>query len=429
MPSGPNRSHSSDSDGGSDSGSETSTLEYSHEPFETYQALVRELLCDLHGPGAGGVAEIVRLPGGGFNRIIGVTISLSSNSKHLILRVPRFGNSDITGQVAVLRHLRPFVPVPQVESYDATAENQLGEPYILMHRLPGQSLDGILGELDTDERCEIAKQVAHLIAKIHGVVLPPGVGPTYVDFAISRLVEFRSNAAQGGSNQQFKVKIYDALLHVVHWMGPMLAVGDRVVLCHRDFTPRNLLADRIGGGSRWEITAVLDWDDCEAAPYEIAAVWPDWLWQSKTEAEGNYEENEWDPDAPVPDDESERIKNAFLKEIEELEPDFLKTVRITRDRRLRQIYEWAREGIWSNEHIKEKRVEHFGAETAFNRTLPFDEAEVLHELVSYMKRNVCYIDVDVVFADESAGKTGPGFNQAALDVAEPGAPGFVFWNL
>ncbi|KAG8736230.1 cytosolic leucyl tRNA synthetase [Ceratobasidium sp. 414] len=75
-----------------------------------------------------------------------------------------------------------------------------------------------------------------------------------------------------------------------------------------------------------------------------------------------------------------------------------------------------------------KRVEQFGPETAFNRTLPFDEAEVLRELVSYMKRNVGYIDVDIVFADESAGKTGAGYSQAALDVAEPGAPGFVFWN-
>jgi hypothetical protein len=60
--------------------------------------------------------------------------------------------------------------------------------------------------------------------------------------------------------------------------------------------------------------------------------------------------------------------------------------------------------------------------------LPFDEAEVLRELVLYMKRNVGYVDVDVVFADECQGKSGPGFSQAALDVAEPGAPGFVFWN-
>ncbi|KAG8792965.1 cytosolic leucyl tRNA synthetase [Ceratobasidium sp. 428] len=64
-----------------------------------------------------------------------------------------------------------------------------------------------------------------------------------------------------------------------------------------------------------------------------------------------------------------------------------------------------------NMAFRRKRVEQFGAETAFNRTLPSDKAEVLREPVPYMKRNVGYIDVDVVFADESAGKTGPGYSR------------------
>ena len=75
-----------------------------------------------------------------------------------------------------------------------------------------------------------------------------------------------------------------------------------------------------------------------------------------------------------------------------------------------------------------KRVEQFGPETAFNRTLPFDEAQVLRELVPYLKRNVGYVDAEVVYVDEAQGKTGPGYTQTALDVAEPGTPGFVFWN-
>lgn len=45
-----------------------------------------------------------------------------------------------------------------------------------------------------------------------------------------------------------------------------------------------------------------------------------------------------------------------------------------------------------------------------------------------MKRNVGYVDVDVVFADEVRDKAGPGYTTTAADVAEPGAPGFVFWN-
>ncbi|CAE6438008.1 unnamed protein product [Rhizoctonia solani] len=75
-----------------------------------------------------------------------------------------------------------------------------------------------------------------------------------------------------------------------------------------------------------------------------------------------------------------------------------------------------------------KRVEQFGPEIAFNRALPFDEAHVLRELVPYMKHNMGYIDIDVVLIDEAKDKTGPGYSQPALDVAEPGAPGFVFWN-
>ncbi|CAE6474929.1 unnamed protein product [Rhizoctonia solani] len=75
-----------------------------------------------------------------------------------------------------------------------------------------------------------------------------------------------------------------------------------------------------------------------------------------------------------------------------------------------------------------KRVEQFGPEIAFNRALPFDEVYVLRELVPYMKHNMGYVDVDVVLVDEAQGKTGPGYSQAALDLAEPGAPGFVFWN-
>lgn len=73
-------------------------------------------------------------------------------------------------------------------------------------------------------------------------------------------------------------------------------------------------------------------------------------------------------------------------------------------------------------------MEQFGPEVAFNRTLPFDEAEVLRELGPYMKRNVGYVDVDVVFVDEARDKSGPGYSTTAIDVAEPGSPGFVFWN-
>lgn len=45
-----------------------------------------------------------------------------------------------------------------------------------------------------------------------------------------------------------------------------------------------------------------------------------------------------------------------------------------------------------------------------------------------MKRNVGYVGVEIEYVDEAQGKTGPGYSQATLDAAEPGTPGFVFWN-
>ncbi|EUC55023.1 phosphotransferase enzyme family protein [Rhizoctonia solani AG-3 Rhs1AP] len=383
-----------DSDVGSDADSETSTVEYSHEPFDTYQNRVRELLCVLYGSNAGRVAEISRLSGGGFNRIIGVTLLLDGHRKHFILRVPRFDNVNVSAQVCILRSLRPFFPVPEVESYDSGTDNSLEGPYILMHRLPGQSLYDILEELDIDERCDMAKQIAQLIAKIHSFALPPGVGPLYGDtegnlrvgrsptsppwsedkkiiedlndaggrvlipmtfseFVTTRLAEFSADALRAGSGQEFKVKLYDQLLHASNILLRTFTLSDRIALFHRDLAPRNILVDRNGEGGSWTVTGVLDWDDCEAAPYEIAGVWPGWLWQSRGEVEMDFEENEWDPDIPVTNEESKRIKQVFVKEIEELEPGFQEMARRTRDNCLRQLYERARGGIWSTQHIKE----------------------------------------------------------------------------
>src|SRR5258708_36380389 len=47
-----------------------------------------------------------------------------------------------------------------------------------------------------------------------------------------------------------------------------------------------------------------------------------------------------------------RIKQAFIDEIEWLEPGYIETIRTTRDRCLRPLFELARSGFHSNEDIK-----------------------------------------------------------------------------
>lgn len=124
------------------------------------------------------------------------------------------------------------------------------------------------------------------------------------------------------------------------------------MLFHRDFAARNILVTHTT--AEWTISGVLDWDECDAAPVEIGSVWrPGWLWASEEEGEADFEENEWDPDLPVPDEESERVKRTFVGEIERLKPGFVMMVRRVRDGCLRLVYERAREGFSANEHVKE----------------------------------------------------------------------------
>jgi hypothetical protein len=396
---GPSLDYSSKSD--SDVESETSTAIYEQEPFNTYQNRVQNLLASLFGENAAEIAAITRLEGGSYNRIIGIVIPSSTNAvsaskEDLILRIPRFANSNHVAQVELLQSLRGFLPVPEVTHYDNGVDNALGQPYMLMRRIPGNCLSKVLQDMKLEERRDIARQVANLIAQFHSIPMPSGIGPlcadekgelsvlrfppralapwdtnnpevsslsqfglppkTFHDFVFQRLNEFSTLARKEQPPDTF---ISDACDRLLLASQPLLRTVDtdiRTAIFHRDFYERNILVARTSSG--WTITGVIDWDECEAAPLEIVRVWPGWLWASRDEGEADFEENEWDPDLSVPDGECQEIKQAFVDEIERLQPGFLVMVRHTRDACLRPLYERARGGFFSNEHIRDiDRVE------------------------------------------------------------------------
>jgi len=69
----------------------------------------------------------------------------------------------------------------------------------------------------------------------------------------------------------------------------------------------------------------------------------------------------------------------------------------------------------------------YGAETAFRRTLPFDEAAVLKELLPYLKKTLNLTHAEVLAVDE-ARAIGDTSSQI-VDSSEPGAPGFEYYNI
>ena len=77
----------------------------------------------------------------------------------------------------------------------------------------------------------------------------------------------------------------------------------------------------------------------------------------------------------------------------------------------------------------QKRMAQFGTHTAFNRTVPFSEVEVLHELVPYLKRTLNLVDAEVLLVEEAKSKELSAITQSLVESAEPGNPAFEYYNV
>ena len=128
-----NTETSGDNDNKAGGGStQSSTVEYSQESFETYQHKVSQLCHDI---GYGEPSKIERMKGGSFNRIIGLEFATPEVTKY-VLRIPRNGTEfdvaeDIKDQVATLSYVSQFLPVPSIAAFDPTQNNALASAYVL----------------------------------------------------------------------------------------------------------------------------------------------------------------------------------------------------------------------------------------------------------------------------------------------------------
>ena len=71
----------------------------------------------------------------------------------------------------------------------------------------------------------------------------------------------------------------------------------------------------------------------------------------------------------------------------------------------------------------------FGTQTAFNRTVPFSEVKVLHEILPYLKRTLSLADAEVLSVAEAKAKELSTLTQALVESAEPGNPAFEYYNV
>ncbi|TDL14764.1 hypothetical protein BD410DRAFT_796960 [Rickenella mellea] len=370
--------------------SETSTIMYSQESFETYKDRVTLLLASLLPQTIASPPTINRLQGGSYNRVVGITLTSTcpeiqnkSQDEELILRVPRdVDDVNVACRARVLIQLRKAgtVPVPEVLFYDATRNNALDSPYIIMRRIEGEGLDSALKKMNHQERLGVAREMAKLLAQMYSTPVPPDIGPlcasddsleigrftrhgtfeyptpdysppsTLLAFCQTRFTEHANGAIDltNTSLSQLYHRIRRASKTFLRMHGYSSSKFRRYVIHHRDLVARHVLVKRVSVHStppstetyEWKITGILDWDECEVAPALISFSCPGWLWRQpyKGPSPDSFQGIDCDPDAAALNEEYEEIKQVFLREIEVLLPGFVDVVRKRKQTSVKKLF-------------------------------------------------------------------------------------------
>ncbi|KAJ0124448.1 hypothetical protein J7T55_005786 [Diaporthe amygdali] len=290
-----------------DAQSESSSIVYGHESFAHFQPKVLALARSTIWPHSQPNDEIIveRLRGGGFNRILGLTLTHSQSKGQYptdiqpietrasrtpveyILRILRFDASQVDADVAALlfvqrflnaeqQNRRPEIPAPRVILFDETEDNCLESSFMVQNRLPGQPLIDAYPQLGHKQQLRVAQDL---------------------DQAYRRMLA--KSSAQAGN--QFCTMVSEMNAH-----GYFKNFNGHFALSHLDLEPRNILVDPGTSSDSPIISGILDWDSAVLAPAFMSCAPPMWIW--------NWQEDE---------DEDERLANEEPATIEQKE---LKTV-------------------------------------------------------------------------------------------------------
>lgn len=172
-----------------------STIEFEHEPYDTYQHRVTQLMLDYLPTRAIDDVQVQRMKGGSYNRIIGVSVPRPQSklpwyallglhkalpscplpstkpavkSQEYIVRIPRGPVYSLIRDATTLEYVARKVPypTPNVLAYDSSNDNVLGQPYMLQERFDGQPLSDLWDSLNHDQKKHISRDVAKMVLQL-----------------------------------------------------------------------------------------------------------------------------------------------------------------------------------------------------------------------------------------------------------------------
>lgn len=183
----------------------TSTYQYEHEPYETYQHKIVSL---SHSIARCKDVKLQRLRGGSFNRVVIVRLIQGRPEKRGILgawrllaglfgrnvevrgifRIPRFSlldrevnesgqkvtvDQEIQDQAAVMQLLASTdVPTPNLLAFDATAGNVIQYPYVLQTCSDGVALQELYEGMSFVEKRSIARELVQVFCSAERIKFP-----------------------------------------------------------------------------------------------------------------------------------------------------------------------------------------------------------------------------------------------------------------
>lgn len=352
---------------------------------------------------------IERLRGGDLNHITSITIPWLSEEKdrNLILRVPRWDQSRLDREVAILQYVRQksTIPVATINATDFTCGNVLQKPYVLQSRIPGNDVRSLWEKLNFLQRCDLARELGNYIHTLLSLESPSAgliefntvtstrgddnfrvvpfevevedddeladeskpknlSAPTSGDFQSTLEVfhflfeRWRSNALSASCGEvDDEIALWDKMSKAVQEMEEQgLFTTKPNCLCHVDFHPGNIMGQTQSNGS-FAITGILDWDEAIFAPKFMNCVPPAWLWDDAVLDEHRVDDDGMDP---WPYELSGANETPFTLEKQELKRIFehhagSQWLRMAYDepyRLCRGLFRIAREGLNDNQSWK-----------------------------------------------------------------------------
>ncbi|KAF2763248.1 hypothetical protein EJ05DRAFT_506863 [Pseudovirgaria hyperparasitica] len=344
-----------DDDDDNDDESDTSTVQYEQESFDTFKFRVLQFAQRIWNVSSAEHITIERLRGGGYNRVIGITVDTpgAAGSAQYILRIARSYRPRVDRDAAAFIFAKRCgdlvpgcMPVPHVLAFEEAPCNELDAPYMIQSRLPGENLRTTFLDLEHHQKVQVATQLGRIVRLMLSVKKPqagqiafsadsramnicnhridssipsdrssfflpqPIIEPFLTspvlqhnrscstgEFIIGKFKSRKKALEEENVDESTKYFDEDYLDQLITMTTEMDSEGwFRNVpfsLCHWDFEPRNILlsSDR-DASSDVNITGILDWDHASIAPAFMSCRPPMWIWA-------------WDDE----DDEDERLAN------------------------------------------------------------------------------------------------------------------------